>query len=204
MPQIEFFLKKETTLDFEQLKSSLLPYHPDIDTGGETLQDKDSNLGKYPAIELQVYRRKKPFHGRVHPYHALHQSQLHRPDQDLYHNCPGKTSDINLSLPTTSIPKLASPGLAETDLDILIAIRKGVRTYTSHLIAKFFSYHRLSKTYKAFTSSLSHVNIPRNIQEALGNHHWKQAVMEEMLALNKNQTWRIVDLPKGKRTVGCK
>lgn len=28
--------------------------------------------------------------------------------------------------------------------------------------------------------------------------------MEEMLALNKNQTWRIVDLPEGKKTVECK
>ena len=28
--------------------------------------------------------------------------------------------------------------------------------------------------------------------------------MEELNALNKNKTWKIVDLPKGKKTVGCK
>ena len=27
---------------------------------------------------------------------------------------------------------------------------------------------------------------------------------EELEALKKNQTWKIVDLPKGKRAVGCK
>ena len=28
--------------------------------------------------------------------------------------------------------------------------------------------------------------------------------MEEMTALQKNQTWTLVPLPEGKRTVGCK
>ena len=27
---------------------------------------------------------------------------------------------------------------------------------------------------------------------------------EEILALEKNQTWEIVELPKGKKQVGCK
>jgi len=92
-------------LDFEQLNSSLLPHHPAIDIEGETLQDKDPNLGKYPTAELQVYRQKKPLLSRVHSQHASDQSQLLRPDPDLHHNPPGKTSDTNLSLPTTSIPK---------------------------------------------------------------------------------------------------
>ena len=28
--------------------------------------------------------------------------------------------------------------------------------------------------------------------------------MEKLNALNKNKTWKIVDLPEGKKTVGCK
>lgn len=45
---------------------------------------------------------------------------------------------------------------------------------------------------------------PRNIQEALNDPNWKLAVTEEMNAPRKNGTWEIVDLPKEKKTVGCK
>ena len=34
--------------------------------------------------------------------------------------------------------------------------------------------------------------------------NWKEAINAEIHALNKNGTWDITDLPKGKRPVGCK
>ena len=46
--------------------------------------------------------------------------------------------------------------------------------------------------------------MPRNIHEALKNPKWREAVMEEMKSLQKNNTWKIVDLPGGKHPVGCK
>lgn len=33
---------------------------------------------------------------------------------------------------------------------------------------------------------------------------WKQAMSEEMSALHKNKTWELVELPKGRKAVGCK
>ncbi|MCI81149.1 ABC transporter C family member 13-like, partial [Trifolium medium] len=33
---------------------------------------------------------------------------------------------------------------------------------------------------------------------------WMGAMMEEMKSLQKNQTWELVSLPKGKRAIGCK
>ena len=33
---------------------------------------------------------------------------------------------------------------------------------------------------------------------------WKEAMLEEMTALSKNQTWDLVTLPAGKHPVGCK
>ena len=30
------------------------------------------------------------------------------------------------------------------------------------------------------------------------------AMEEEMQSLHKNQTWELVELPKGKRAIGCK
>ncbi|RVW98013.1 Retrovirus-related Pol polyprotein from transposon TNT 1-94 [Vitis vinifera] len=46
--------------------------------------------------------------------------------------------------------------------------------------------------------------VPTSIHEALKIPKWKVAVMEEMQALKKNDTWEIVELPKGKYPVGCK
>lgn len=46
--------------------------------------------------------------------------------------------------------------------------------------------------------------FPRNIQEALDDQNWKLTVLEEMNALENNKTREIVDLPKGKKIVGCR
>ena len=48
------------------------------------------------------------------------------------------------------------------------------------------------------------MSIPQTFQEALGDPKWKEAMQEEMRALKKNDTWDFVDLPNGKRAVGCK
>lgn len=84
------------------------------------------------------------------------------------------------SLVTSTIPV--------DDSNLPIAIRKGVRTYTQHLISKFVSYDSLSSSYCAFVLSLSFVSIPHNWKEALTNPNWKEAMAKEMRALNKNGT----------------
>ncbi|KAA0048512.1 Retrovirus-related Pol polyprotein from transposon 297 family [Cucumis melo var. makuwa] len=58
--------------------------------------------------------------------------------------------------------------------------------------------------FRAFTASLDSTIIPKNIYTALECPEWKNAVMEEMKALEKNRTWEICALPKGHKTVGCK
>lgn len=92
----------------------------------------------------------------------------------------------------------------QSDLDVPIASRKGTRTCTQHPISKFISYLKLSPSFKAFTTSLSDVVIPRNINEALGIPHWKAAVLDELRALKQNGTWELVDLPPDKKVIGCK
>ena len=93
---------------------------------------------------------------------------------------------------------------AQKSTDLPIAIRKGVRNCTKHPINKFLSYANLSKEYRNFVASLSNTTIPRNIHEALESNEWKKVVQEEMAALTKNNTWKLVPRPKDKRTVGCK
>uniref|UniRef100_A0A2N9G457 Reverse transcriptase Ty1/copia-type domain-containing protein n=1 Tax=Fagus sylvatica TaxID=28930 RepID=A0A2N9G457_FAGSY len=43
---------------------------------------------------------------------------------------------------------------------------------------------------------------PVDSHEALNNPRWKAAMVEEMEALQKNSTWKLVELPKDKKTVG--
>ena len=33
---------------------------------------------------------------------------------------------------------------------------------------------------------------------------WKDAMVEEMSSLYKNDTWELTELPKGKKIIGCK
>ncbi|KAA0038225.1 reverse transcriptase [Cucumis melo var. makuwa] len=49
---------------------------------------------------------------------------------------------------------------------------------------------------KAFTASLDSTTIPKNIHIALECPEWKNVVMEEMKALEMNNTWEICALPK--------
>jgi len=48
---------------------------------------------------------------------------------------------------------------------------------------------------------------PKNFREALESNEskdWLKAMNEEILSLEKNQTWKLVSLPKNQRVVGNK
>ena len=69
---------------------------------------------------------------------------------------------------------------------------------------EFLSYEKLNPQYNAFIYNVSSLAVPKNIQEAMGDPKWREAVYEEMKALKKNDTWVLSNLPAGKKTVGCK
>ena len=88
------------------------------------------------------------------------------------------------------------------DLDLLIASQNGVRSCTKHLMSNCVSYDKLSPTFLAFTSQLSPVEIPKNVQEALRVPEWRKAIEEQMRAIEKNRTWEVMSLPRGRRQEG--
>ena len=48
---------------------------------------------------------------------------------------------------------------------------------------------------------------PQNLKEALTSPDaifWKDAINDEMESLISNRTWKLVDLPPGCKTIGCK
>ncbi|BBG98687.1 transposable element gene [Prunus dulcis] len=47
------------------------------------------------------------------------------------------------------------------------------------------------------------VCVPTKLQDVLSNLKWMNVMNVEMHALNKNKTWDLVPLPRGKKVVGC-
>ena len=167
-------------VDKENLGEPSLPMSEvrESQTGGETLHNNKNS-------ELRVYSRRN-FHQTTRENPTILEGQSSNPSNT-------QSSDISNSLP-----------IIDNDLDVPIALRKGVRTCTKHPIANFLSYHKLSEKHKAFISKITNQFVPRNVQEALSHSDWRTAVLEEMNALKKNETWELVELPEGKKTVGCK
>jgi Reverse transcriptase (RNA-dependent DNA polymerase) len=73
-----------------------------------------------------------------------------------------------------------------------------------YAIGKFVTSEHLSSPLKEFDSTLASVRIPERLEEAMSNLKWLEAMRAEMEALEKNHTWQLVSLPKGRKTVGCK
>ncbi|KAL6318435.1 hypothetical protein AAG906_041201 [Vitis piasezkii] len=71
-------------------------------------------------------------------------------------------------------------------------------------IANHISTQKLSEPLKALVHKLSADGVPDTVSEAMNNPKWIQAIEEEMKALQKNDTWALVPLPEGKKTVGCR
>jgi Reverse transcriptase (RNA-dependent DNA polymerase) len=71
-------------------------------------------------------------------------------------------------------------------------------------IANYTTTENLSEPLKNFANQISSVTVPEKLEEALKDHNWVKAMKLEMEALEKNDTWKLVTLPEGKKTVGCK
>lgn len=48
------------------------------------------------------------------------------------------------------------------------------------------------------------VKEPSSFREAIQHSEWIKAIDNELLALTKNHTWIITDLPPNKKPIGCK
>ena len=112
----------------------------------------------------------------------------------------------SLSLPSSNSP-VVTDSVSSPSLQLLIALRKGKRSNTSrvyHPIENFISYHCFSPSHRAFIAAISSKSVPTSFAEASRHLVWKRAMEDEMRALEKNQTWELADLPKGKKPVGCR
>jgi hypothetical protein len=73
-----------------------------------------------------------------------------------------------------------------------------------HDITNYMSYCHVSPAYRTFIASLQTMSILKDWRCAKLNPRWKEAMKEELHDLIRNKTWEFVQLPKGKKIVGCK
>ncbi|XP_071681833.1 uncharacterized protein [Lolium perenne] len=178
-----------------------------------------SNEARWPRPneehDLQVYKRRK-WNEREHQM----QGEEHTPlRQDLeaqeQHDTNGTLSSPSVSsqTPLSTSTSDGTPSSTYDDLDIPIAHRKQPRINVGKLPSKLspyntsyhVSYSSVDPSYKSFIAALdSTTPIPRDWQEAKKDPKWREAMLEEMAALDKNNTWVLTPIPVGKKIVGCK
>jgi hypothetical protein len=56
----------------------------------------------------------------------------------------------------------------------------------------------------AYMACVAEVCEPETYEEAAEDANWRTAMEEEMLALAENETWDLVDAPKGVKPIGCR
>lgn len=108
------------------------------------------------------------------------------------------------SMVEPQLPIVPGNSSSNFDLEVPIALEKDVGSWTQHPISKFISYPNKSSLFRAFTSNISSVVIPKSIDEALKIPKWRVVVVEELCAHKKNKTWNLVKLPQGKNIIGYK
>ena len=71
-------------------------------------------------------------------------------------------------------------------------------------IAKYVSTQRLFEPLRAFAHTLSSCQIPSSGDEALSDSKWPRAIKEELVSLQKNNTWFFSVLAEGRKIMECK
>ncbi|KAJ9550922.1 hypothetical protein OSB04_014967 [Centaurea solstitialis] len=150
----------------------------------ETREDSEAVIeesGNEIPVELKVYKRRKQNEGQQNSRDSplVDPSNL---DGTIPHSPP-------LSLRRSSRRNAGNPP---------------PRYRVEHDIAHFVSYSNISDTHGAFITSLDMASIPKSWQVAKEDPKWRAAMLEELGALDKNDTWELVSLPPRKKPVGCK
>ncbi|CAH9092150.1 unnamed protein product [Cuscuta epithymum] len=77
-------------------------------------------------------------------------------------------------------------------------------TPTPYKLESYLDFSKCSKGHTAFCHNISTHTEPTSFKQASQHECWRLAMANELKALQDNQTWSLVRLPKGKQTVGCK
>ncbi|KAL4297701.1 hypothetical protein GQ457_12G025000 [Hibiscus cannabinus] len=71
-------------------------------------------------------------------------------------------------------------------------------------IKDYVSSSRLSPEYSFYIANVSSIFEPAHYHQAVQFPEWKDAMHEELQAMENNKTWSVVTLPEEKQTIDCK
>jgi hypothetical protein len=153
------------------------------------------------------------------------------PDIPCSSDCTPHIPHMPSSISTPIISPIISPTIDPIVIPPITNLRKSSRTkcmpgylqqYHCHLadhslpsnhsstsgtpfaLSSTLGYDKLSPTYKSFCLSVS-INLePQYFHQAVKHQHWRQAMSDEIQALEENNTWVLTDLPPHKTAIGCR
>ena len=114
----------------------------------------------------------------------------------------GNSSGSDVSLDEElGIPIMRTPGVKKAMEGMNEKLRRSTRTKNP---VERLTYNSYMAHHYAYMAKVVQNVEPTCFEEAVGNVHWEDAMNEEMAALEANDTWELVPLPKGKNAIGCK
>lgn len=75
---------------------------------------------------------------------------------------------------------------------------------TPHPLDKYVSSSQFSENYHTYILAITSMIEPKHYNEAILNENWRFAIKDEIISLQDVGTFSIVDLPPGKKALGCK
>ncbi|PSS08126.1 Endonuclease [Actinidia chinensis var. chinensis] len=114
-------------------------------------------------------------------------------------------------VPTKTVQTVDIPDEESDDIDTTPDLKEAQSSQPAESIATSRP-QRVIRRPARYTDTVAYAlpvieGVPCTYKDAVQgteNPKWKRAMDEEMKSLHKNQTWELVQLPKGKKAIGCK
>ena len=127
---------------------------------------------------------------------------------------PTSTQQVELesqAVPTKTVRKVDNPNVESDDIETTPNLKEAQTSQSAKSIATS-RQQRVIRRPARYTDIVAYAlpvieGVPCTYKDAIQNTEnlkWKKAMDEEMKSLHKNQTWELVQLPKGKKAIGCK
>ena len=75
---------------------------------------------------------------------------------------------------------------------------------THHPLSHFLSLSRFSPSYRVFLANISGTTEPTSYTQVVKDPYWRDAMQDELDALEQQNTWTLMPLPSGHKPIGCK